>query len=466
MAPVPKSDTLPRFDGWETIEKLGEGGMCEVYRVRPASGNGPERAVKVLMDRSDTSIRRFTDEGVLIQRIVHPNIVRVHHIADSARPPWLVMDLLAGRDLEETIEVEGAMDPERAAPMFADLANALAAVHAAGVRHRDIKPANLRLGTDGVPRLIDFGIARDATAERHTKQGFVVGTASYLPPEIFTEDDSHRVQDTEVADVYALGQTLSEVLAGRVTHGHREDGTEASLLVRIMRDKMEREYLDPRDKGAHVPEELAAIVRRATARDPAERTPSARTFERELRGWIQGRTSFGSTAPVSRVELRPGREPVTGVGGPSLPPSGPPSIVPVPRRGELVVQPPPRRARFAVFGALGAMGMAGAAVLVVGLVVLAVAGVVSLWVFRPQASPAEAGVLEAVAALNSDLASCRTAPGEMAVVLTVRAGHAQEVEVARSTVDRRTEKCVARVLTKARYPDGAAVTVEVPVVFR
>src|SRR5688500_7533013 len=126
MASVPKSDPLPRFDGWETLEKLGEGGMCEVYRVRPASGNGPERAIKVLMDRSETSVRRFTDEGVLIQRIVHPNIVRVHQIAGDARPPWLVMDLLAGRDLEETIEVEGAMDPERAAPMFADLADALA----------------------------------------------------------------------------------------------------------------------------------------------------------------------------------------------------------------------------------------------------------------------------------------------------------------------------------------------------
>src|SRR5687767_8847239 len=123
MAAAPQStSTLPRFDGWETLEKLGEGGMCEVYRVRPANGAaGPERAIKVLMDRSDTAIRRFTDEGVLLQRILHPNVVRVHAINGEARPPWLVMDLLAGRDLEETIEVEGAMDPERAAPMFADL---------------------------------------------------------------------------------------------------------------------------------------------------------------------------------------------------------------------------------------------------------------------------------------------------------------------------------------------------------
>jgi serine/threonine-protein kinase len=450
MATTPSSDSLPRFDGWETLEKLGEGGMCEVYRVRPATGTGPERAVKVLMDRSDTSIRRFADEGLLLQRMDHPNIVEVHQIAGDARPPWLVMDLLAGRDLEETIEVEGAMDPERAARMFADLADALATVHAAGIRHRDIKPANVRLGTDGVPRLIDFGIARDASAERHTKQGFVVGTASYLPPEIFLDEDAHGVQDTEVADVYALGQTLCEVLAGRVTHGHREEGTEASLLVRIMRDKMEREHLDPRERGGHVPEELAAIVRRATARSAADRTPTARKLEQELRTWVQSRESFGNAAPISRVDL-------------PRPHQNLPAVVPA------VVPPPPpvRRSRLGLwFGALGAMGMAGVGVVVVGLAALAILGAVGLWVFRPKGSADEAGILDTVASLEGELSACRSGTGELRVSLTVRNGRAERVDVARSTVDRRTEKCVVRALTRAHYPAGASATVEVPVVFR
>ncbi|MEQ1506987.1 MAG: serine/threonine-protein kinase, partial [Myxococcota bacterium] len=303
MLVPPLGPDLPTFAGWDTVEKLGEGGMCEVYRARPAGEAGPERAIKVLMDRSSTATRRFVDEAALLQRIDHPNVVKVHAIDAAARPPWLVMDLLGGRDLEETIKVDGAMDPERAARMFADLASGLAAVHAAGVRHRDIKPANLRLGTDGVPRLIDFGIARDAGAERQTRAGFVVGTASYLPPEVFSDDDPHAAQDSEAADVYALGQTLCEVLCGRVQHGHAtEGGTEASLLVRIMRDKLDREYLDPRDRGVPVPEALARIVQRATTREAADRTPSAAAFEQQLRGFLAGRASIATVAPVTRVD--------------------------------------------------------------------------------------------------------------------------------------------------------------------
>jgi serine/threonine-protein kinase len=463
MLPFVRMDPhdLPRFEGWETIEKLGEGGMCVVYRGRPLGADGgPERAIKVLNDTSAVSIRRFVDEAALLQRIDHPNVVRVHALAAEARPPWLVMDLLAGRDLEETMKLEGRMDPERAARLFADLASGLAAVHAAGVRHRDIKPANIRLGSDGVARLIDFGIARDAKSARRTRQGFVVGTASYLPPEIFSDEDrGDNLQDTETADVYALGQTLCEILVGAPIHDTHA-GTAAGLMVRVMKDKLEREHLDPRDLGAKVPDDLCEIVRRATAREPEVRTATARQLEDELRAWLQTRNSAAMVAPVTRVDLADVPVP-TPPPAPrrSLPPPVPsPPTIPPQRRGPGVV----------AMGAVGAMGMAGVGLVVLGLVILLALGVGALVAFRPTPPPPDPrdGVLQAVDQLQGSLAGCHQGTGSMTLSLTVSAGKVSSLSMVKSTVDRRAERCVERILSTATYPAGDPVTVEVPVVFR
>lgn len=448
---------LPSFPGWETIEKLGEGGMCVVFRARPVGG-GPERALKMLLDRGENAIRRFVDEAALLQRIDHQNVVKVHHLDAAARPPWLVMDLLGGRDLEETMKGEGRLDPERAARLFADLANGLQAVHDAGVRHRDIKPANLRFGTDGVPRLIDFGIARDPSTARQTAKGFVVGTASYLPPEIFAEEDSHDAQDSVTADVYALGQTLCELLAGEAVHGRKEVGTEASLLVRIMRDKLDRPWLDPRDFGAAVPDGLAEVVRKATARAPADRYESAAAFERALRGWLSGRESAAMVAPVTRVD-------------PSLlsaPERPPPVFLPA-----QVAPPPPPPApsgagKLAV-GAAGVFGVAGMGAVVAGVALVALVGVGLLLAFRPAGGGAEpaAVIRRAVDAMGGELATCRPpAKAQLVLALQVRDGRADGVSVVRSSADRHTERCVTRVLQAARYPKTPPVAVEVPVEFR
>ncbi len=301
LGPEFETGRLPTFDGWTVIEKLGEGGMCAVYRAHPNDGLGPERALKVLTDRGTNATQRFMIEAELLQRIDHPNVVKVHFVERDARPPWIVMDLLQGRDFEERRLSDGATDPEHTARLFADLANGLATVHALGVRHRDIKPANIILGDDGVARLIDFGIARDTSDAHLTQQGFVVGTAAYLPPEIFVEDDAHQIQDSEVADVYALGQTLHEVLIGTSTYPP-DGGTQTGLLVQIMRVKLDQPYLDPSVDRPQIPKGLAAVVRKATAQEPSERLQSAGALEEALRRWLVTRTSRAREAPVSIVD--------------------------------------------------------------------------------------------------------------------------------------------------------------------
>ncbi|HHO51299.1 MAG TPA: serine/threonine protein kinase, partial [Deltaproteobacteria bacterium] len=367
------SDTdLPELPGWEILEKLGEGGMCAVYRVRPEAG-GPECAIKMLLDHSEAARERFAREAQLLQRIDHPNVVRVHELRLERRP-WLVMDLLVGRDLLERMRHEGPMDPEWAARLFVDLADGLATVHELGVRHRDIKPANIMLGDDGIPRLIDFGIARDVANAHITQKGFVVGTASYLPPEVFTEDDTRNAQDAVEADVYALGQTLWEVLTGSPLHEGTKEGTEASLLVRIMRDKLDRPHLDPRTLAPHVPDGLAEVVSRATARELAERTPSARILAEDLKRWLSRRSSAEELAPVTWMDPR------------SLIPlqRAAPTPVPIPVTIEPTAAPTPARPRRRWLGGLiraviGALGMVGMTTIAAGIGLMALVGIVLLW---------------------------------------------------------------------------------------
>ena len=453
--PGASRERFPLIEGWEVLEKLGEGGMCAVFRARPEDGEGPERAIKMLMDLSSQAVERFMSEAELLRDIDHPNVVRVHHW-QSGRCPWLVMDLLPGQDLLERMSRDGPMDPERAARLFADLANGLGVVHQMGVRHRDLKPANIMLGEDGVPRLIDFGIARHVRRAHVTQKGFVVGTASYLAPEVFTEDDMQSAQDGAAADVYALGQTLFEVLTGRPLHDALHTASDGATLVRIMRDKLERESLDPRDRLPHLPDGLAQVVMRATAREVAHRTPSADAFEADLRLWLERRVTSAEIAPVSVVPHRPPRA-VAALARPV-------TLEPTP-----VMGPPPRRgwARMALQAIVGALGVVGVTAIAGGVVVVAAVGVGLLWAFRPPPSHVN-DVLHVVQQHAAELGACPGAGGDgvVRVELTVMDGKATRVRVVESTMEARTERCVRKTLGAVDYPvRERAYIVEIPVAF-
>ncbi len=415
-----QSEEHPEFTGWITLEKLGEGGMCAVYRVRSASGVGPERAIKVLYDTSPSSIERFVAEAELLGKIVHANVLTIHELRSEERPPWIVMDLLAGRDLAEIREEQGAMDPERAARLFADVANGLAKVHEMGVRHRDVKPANIMLGEDGVARLIDFGIAREMAKAHTTQQGFVVGTASYLPPEIYTGDNARKVQDTENADVYALGQTLCEALSGIAVHP--TDGNEGPrLVVEIMRDKLERDSLDPRDWRAQVPAGLAEVVMRATEHEPEDRIQTALELESQLRAWLTDRLA-SEMAPVSRLGIDT---------LPAPPGSKTATPPPQPRRA-----PAPRPSTGKVVARTGAAAASAAGITasIGGLALVTIIGLGLLWVLQPiapAAAPAQIAAVRAELELDA-MRLMRCAPDHKSTFtldFVVDRGNASDVSV-------------------------------------
>lgn len=338
--------------------------MCAVYRATRADAPDEQRAIKVLLDDDPALEQRFAYEAELLIALDHPNLLDVYelHPADPEReqPAWIVMELLAGHDLEAHRDRADPLGPEQVARWMADIAQGLQTVHDRGVMHRDIKPSNIMLGDDGLPRLIDFGIARVAGSARLTTAGMVVGTASYLPPEVFTSPNPGELQDQPPTDVYALGQTLCELLINRAIHDPKVFKG-ADRMTRIMSDKLSRPYLDPREWDSKIPAGLAQIVIDATKQEPDERIGTAAELERRLRAWLTDR-SRRDQAPVNRVDVSllpppPGR--------PSMPPTPPPS-----RRGAGVA--------LLGAGAIGVVGVGGIGI-VIALALVVVFGAVA-WV--------------------------------------------------------------------------------------
>lgn len=306
--------------------------MCAVYRVTSEADPTVERAVKVLLDDDPAMEARFIAEAELLASLDHPNLIDVFELhradPDQDQPAWIVMELLGGRDLEELRDDAEALSPDQVARWFADVAQGLQRVHERGIVHRDIKPSNLMLGHDGSPRLIDFGIARQTSSAHQTRAGVVVGTASYLAPEMFLESTNSHLQDDPRSDVYGLGQTLCELLIRKPIHEPAEHRG-PDRLIKIMRDKISRPHLDPRQWDPSVPKGLAQVVIDATRQEPSERITTAAGLEQRLRAYLAERAGAGVTAPVNRVNsasLPP--PPTPGTTRRALAPSLPPQSAP------------------------------------------------------------------------------------------------------------------------------------------
>ncbi|MGW1491634.1 protein kinase domain-containing protein [Streptomyces sp. NPDC002402] len=262
---------------------IGSGNMGEVHRaedVRAAEGS-PERdvAVKTILRRrsgalvdsgTDTkAVQRFAREVRIMRRLDHPNLTRlIDGGVDEAHggQPYLAMELLDGETLRDLIEEERQLPVSWAAAIGAQIASGLAAAHTAGVVHRDLKPANVMLTRGGIVKVLDFGMGRiadDPDETRLTSTGVSVGTARYMAPEQF-----EARQVTQAADLYALGCVLYEMLLGvppftsesAYELGDKHVNT-APTPVRLIRSA--------------VPSELARLVDRLLAKDPAARPADA-----------------------------------------------------------------------------------------------------------------------------------------------------------------------------------------------
>jgi eukaryotic-like serine/threonine-protein kinase len=283
--------------------RLGRGGMGTVYAVRNLD-TGERLALKVISssvarrDGGPAISARLVLEAEALCALSSPYLVQVHEVGRLRDGrSYYTMDLLEGETLSEAL-LRGPMPPAAACGFVLQALEALDAVHAAGIVHRDVKPANLFVrASDGVCVLIDFGLIKVLTdGARFTPLGFEtvpghpVGTARYLPPEVLDEG----TPDAR-ADVYGAGITLVELLTGGLPLAHLDD-------LAYMGEVRRHGFPVPDS----VPAALRPVVRRATARNPAARYPSAAAFALGLAGACQ-RAGFGlaGARPDPRRRLRP-----------------------------------------------------------------------------------------------------------------------------------------------------------------
>jgi predicted Ser/Thr protein kinase len=266
-----------RIGPYEVVRELGRGGMGVVYEVRHPEA--PRRlALKVILDDEATpdELERFRREARLLARVRHPSVVVVHALdrTEDGRD-YLVTDLVEGESLGRAAR-EQPLAPQRSAEIVRDLALAVEEVHRNGILHRDLKPDNVILTPEGVPVLLDFGLARDDRAARLTRTGVVLGTLAYMPPEQATGARATRLD--ERADVYALGATLFFLLAGVAPF----DGTTTAQLLYSV---LEKEPAWP----AGAPRDLVAIGKKAMAKNRGARYARAADLAADLDLFLQGR---------------------------------------------------------------------------------------------------------------------------------------------------------------------------------
>ncbi|MBI3268540.1 MAG: protein kinase [Planctomycetes bacterium] len=267
-----------RIGDYVLVRELGRGGMGVVYEALQPSLNR-RVALKLLSlgSLAPESVARFRREAESAGRLSHPNIVRVFGAGQEGSLPYYAMEFVEGESLASLL-ARGRVEPERVARLLVQAADALAYAHGQGIVHRDVKPANLLVGPADHVFIADFGLARDAAAATMTGTGSVFGTPAYMSPE---QAKGLRREVDPRTDVYALGATLYESLAGRAVF---EGETVADVLYRIINE--EPRPISPRDRRC--PPDLETIALKALEKERARRYASAGELKDDLLRFLAG----------------------------------------------------------------------------------------------------------------------------------------------------------------------------------
>ncbi|HYK90023.1 MAG TPA: protein kinase [Acidobacteriota bacterium] len=268
---------------YEVMEKLGEGGMGQVYKARDTRLNRFV-AIKVLPQEKVADPQRkarLMQEARAISALNHPNIVVLHDVASDDGTDFLAMEYVAGKTLDQLIGRRG-LPIDETLRYSIQIADALARAHEAGVVHRDLKPSNIIVSDQGFVKVLDFGLAKRTEAPQTkepdghpsstslTERGMILGTAAYMSPE-----QAEGIKLDARSDIFSFGSVLYKMLAGEQAF---QGSSNPSIMCSVLRDTP----APLKSVRTDVPVELDRILRRCLQKDRGARYPSATELHRDL----------------------------------------------------------------------------------------------------------------------------------------------------------------------------------------
>ncbi len=272
------------------VREIGRGGMGVVYEAFQEGLDRPVavKALDVKLARSKDVVERFRREGRAYAKLRHEAIVQVHDLVEREEGLFLVTEFVDGADLARLMSQGGALPPDVVALVGARIAEALDYVHFNALLHRDVKPANVMVSREGEVKLMDFGIAKGEEDSDLTRAGMLVGSPSYMAPEVLGGAEAGPS-----ADVWALGVSLFELLTGEKPFVGRSAD---ALFATISRGR----FRSVRSLAPDCPRRLARAVERCLAMKPAKRHKSAGALARTL-GGIAARLLPRGVHPRARI---------------------------------------------------------------------------------------------------------------------------------------------------------------------
>jgi hypothetical protein len=281
---------------YRLLKPIGRGGMGTVWWARDEEADR-EVAVKEIhlpsgLSDADTVnvVKRTHREALAAGRLRHPGLVSIYDVIVDDGRPWLIMEYVPARSLEDVVNKDGPLSPPRAAEIGLQLLAALTAAHQAGIVHRDVKPSNVLLSASGRVVLTDFGIATWDGATTLTQAGTFMGSPAYVAPEV-----ARGQKATPGSDLWSLGTTLYHAVEGRPPYDH--ETAMATLSALITSDP------DPPRRAGPLRPAIDALLRK----DPAKRATAFRTAELLTQAVREGRpaTSPAQGVPFAAPATKP-----------------------------------------------------------------------------------------------------------------------------------------------------------------
>lgn len=277
-----------RIGRFRILSVLGKGAQGKVYLAEDPHLQR-QVAIKTLLieegEERDRQVRTLLDEARIVSRLQHPNIVTLYDAGEEDGTPYLVFEYVEGLPLSRLIKDSGPLHPTRAVDIALKLLAGIGYAHQKGVVHRDLKPSNVIVTEDGVPRIMDFGIARALSTEKVGDTAFF-GTPLYMAPEYITE----RIF-TPQSDLFSVGMLLYEMIAGA-------PAVKGGSVYETLHNIVNATFPPPSSRNAEVDERLDDVVLKALAKDPRSRFESAQTMAAALTHYLHPEPLEGDPALV------------------------------------------------------------------------------------------------------------------------------------------------------------------------